>query len=121
MSQQPTSDVRRRNSNIPFSLKSTGSKELYEHYSAIVQQLYTEAEIVEMWNHTQAGRPSQPQTVRRWLQPGPYEKNPNFEGFIMGIYTTSWMKVKRNIREELIHKHGKKGATMDIPTLRIDF
>ena len=54
----------------------------YLEASKHIQEIYTLAEIHKRWNNSDNGKHAKLTTVKRWLNNGPYTKNPRFEPWI---------------------------------------
>lgn len=70
----------------PFSLRNEANKQRYRTIGKELVQRFGIKDLRERWNRSGLGRPATATTVERWLCPGPYEKNANFEGFMISLH-----------------------------------
>lgn len=73
----------------PFSLRNEANKQRYKTIGKELIERFGIIDLCERWNKSGLGRPATITTVERWLSPGPFEKNANFEGYMISLHENS--------------------------------
>lgn len=78
----------------PFSLRNEANKLRYKAIGKELIDRFGIKDLRERWNRSGLGRPATETTINRWLSPGPFEKNANFEGFMISLHENCEAKKK---------------------------